>query len=79
MGFAVVNLRRCRIDNRGRLMCPCKRGFFDAFSNFDLNNNVFVVGGYRYQREKLLEIFDEDVVNEMVAYVKGLLVTFEGG
>lgn len=78
MGFGVINLIHCNIDNKGRLMCPSKRGFMRAFSNYDLNNNVFVVGGHRYcGRKELIENFDESVVNEMVSYIKTSLAIFE--
>ena len=77
MGKGVVNLKRCVIDRKGRLMCPDKRGYNFAFSNFDLNNNVFVVGGCRYDPEKLREIYEDDVIKEMVAYTKACLTTFE--
>lgn len=77
MGIGVVHLRRCEIDKRGRLMCPDNRGYKNAFSNFDLNNNVFVVGGYSYKLEELSKNFDDDVIAEMVSYVKACLATFE--
>lgn len=77
MGIGVVNLKKCSIDKKGRLMCPDNRGYKFAFSNFDINNNVFVVGGYSYKLEELSKNFDNDVIAEMVSYVKASLTTFE--